>query len=131
MLFAWKKGGIHTSSVGVARPEDLDEVLNASRTLALGKKGDVDIDTLLNGAIDRLVKRFEDKVGKEWAKKGLLNIPTCYDERSHGVGIGHVLWLHDMLTAYGMYEFCKDRYSSLEGCSWSKKKSFEENIAKM
>mmetsp|Transcript_16482 Transcript_16482/g.35804 ORF Transcript_16482/g.35804 Transcript_16482/m.35804 type:complete len:183 (-) Transcript_16482:166-714(-) len=61
----------------------------------------------------------------------MLNLPTCYDERTNGVAIGHLLWLHNIVQAYGMYEFGKDRYKMLEATGWNKKKSFEDNIAKM
>lgn len=132
-LYAWKKGGMHTSSIGIARLSDLDEVMSAARTMALGEKGGKSVDELLDGAIARLQEQFEKRVGKEWAEKGLKNIPSCFDESTQGVSIGHILWLHDLLTGFGMYEFCKDRYTSLEGNSswWNSKKSFEENIAKM
>lgn len=132
-LSAWKKCGMHTTSVGIARPSDLDEIMSAARTMALGGKGGVDIDTLIDGCIDRLKSQFETKVGKEWAEKGLLNIPSCYEKSTHGLAIGHILALHNILTGYGMYEFCKDRYLGLEACNngWKDKKSFEENIQKM
>ena len=64
--------------------------------------------------------------------KGLLNIPSFYTESSDGMAIGHMLWLHNCLTAYGMYEFAKDRYGMIEGpgAKWSKKRTFEENKKK-
>ncbi len=127
-LYAWKKIGIHTSSVGISRPSDLDEVMSAARTMALSQKGGKDLDRLLDEVLARLGNHFEEKVGKEWVDKGLLNIPSCYDESTEGIAIGHILWLHDMLTGFGMYEFCKDRYDSLESAKWNKKKSIKENI---
>ena len=130
-LYAWKKVGIHTSSLGIARPSDLDEAMSAARAMALGQKGGKNLDRLLDETLDRVERRFEEKVGKEWAEKGLLNLPSCYDESTLGVAIGHTLWLHDMMTAYGMYEFCKDRYDNLERASWDYKKTFEDNIKKM
>jgi predicted aldo/keto reductase-like oxidoreductase len=125
------KNGFHTSSVGISRPSDLDEVMSASRTFSLGQKGGVDVDTLLNKTDTMLKNRFEERVGKEWAEKGLLNLPTCYEKETDGIAVGHILWLHNLLTAFGMYEFCKDRYDSLESTKWDKKKSFEENAGKM
>lgn len=48
------------------------------------------------------------------------------------MAIGHMLWLHNCLTAFGMYEFAKDRYGMIEGpgAKWSKKRTFEENKKK-
>ena len=68
-LYAWKKAGMHTSSLGIARPSDLDEVMSAARTMATGQKNGVDVDTLLDTTIERLKNHFEEKVGREWAEK--------------------------------------------------------------
>lgn len=61
-----------------------------------------------------------------------MNIPSFYTESSDGMAIGHMLWLHNCLTAFGMYEFAKDRYGMIEGpgAKWSKKRTFEENKKK-
>ena len=68
-LYAWKKVGIHTSSLGISRPSDLDEVMSAARTLALGHKGGKDVDTLLDETLARIeadnARRQEENRGKE------------------------------------------------------------------
>ena len=124
-LHLWKTAGAHTVSVGFARSSDLDEVLEAA---AIYEAGDISV---LESAEDRLAKLAEERLGKEWMEKGMLNLPTCYDERTNGVAIGHLLWLHNIVQAYGMYEFGRDRYKMLEATGWNKKKSFEDNISKM
>jgi predicted aldo/keto reductase-like oxidoreductase len=131
LLYAWTKGGIDTSSVGIARPSDLDEVMGAIRIMNLAKISKVDLESLLDTAISRLNDRAEEELGKEWIEKGLMNLPSCNDKSTDGVFIGHILWIYNILTIYGMYDFCRDRYSSLIGCAWNNKKTFEENIAKM
>ena len=127
-LRSWKMEGMHTVSVGLARSSDLDEVIEAARIYAEGKKA----DELVKAASDRLDQVAIDKLGKEWFEKGLLNIPSFYDPSSDGMAIGHMLWLHNCLSAYGLHEFSSNRYSMIEGCSkkWSKSKSFEENRKK-
>jgi hypothetical protein len=42
------------------------------------------------------------------------------------------LLIYSSLTAYGMYEFARDRYGMVEksGTGWSKSLSFEENMKK-
>lgn len=125
-LRSWKTEGMHTVSVGIARSSDLDEVIEAAKIYVEEKKA----DALVKGAIERLDKIAIDKLGKEWYEKGLLNIPSFYEKSSDGMAIGHMLWLHNCLTAYGLYEFSVNRYSMIEGVSWSKTKSFEENIKK-
>jgi hypothetical protein len=82
--------------------------------ISLGQNGGVDVDTLLDKMDTMLKNCFEERVGKEWAEKGLLILPTCYERETHGIAVGHVLWLHNLLTVFGMHEFCKDHYSSLE-----------------
>jgi len=131
LLYAWTKGGIDTSSVGIARPSDLDEVMGAIRIMNLAKKSKVDLESLLDTAISRLDARAEEELGKEWIEKGLMNLPSCNDKSTDGVFIGHILWIYNILTIYGMYDFCRDRYSSLIGSAWNNKKTFEENKAKM
>eukprot|EP00980_Cylindrotheca_fusiformis_P020904 scaffold7925_cov101-Cylindrotheca_fusiformis.AAC.1 len=126
LLFAWKENGFHTASVGVARPSDLDEVLQAARMMALSTG-----EGPYKSARDRLDQRAIEKLGKEWTEKGLLNLPSFLDESTDGIAVGHILWLYNLLVSYGMYEFCHDRYQSLVNCSWDKKKSFQENADAM
>ena len=124
-LRSWKEG-MHTVSVGFARSSDLDEVIAAARIFAEGDKG----EALVKAAVDRLENIATEKLGKEWFEKGLLNIPSFYDKSTDGIAIGHLLWLHNCLTAYGLEECCKNRYSMNEAIKWSKSKSFEENKKK-
>ncbi|KAL7553252.1 hypothetical protein ACHAWF_016919 [Thalassiosira exigua] len=128
-LSAWKSRGMHTVSVGFARSSDLDEVIEAARMYA--EDGD-EAEKLVREAEGRLENLAVEKLGKEWYEKGLVNVPSFYDEVTDGVAIGHMLWLHNCLTAYGMYEYAKDRYGNLEGKNknWSKSKSYEENAKK-
>ena len=125
-LHLWKTQGVHTVSVGLARSSDLDEVIEAARIYAEDEKD----DAVVKAAEGRLEDLAIQKLGKDWYEKGLLNVPSFYEETSDGMSIGHMLWLHDCLTAYGMHEFSKDRYGSLEKTSWSKSKSYEENVKK-
>ena len=123
-LHLWKSIGAHTVSVGFARASDLDEVLEAAALYEAE-------NTAYKGAEERLAMLAEEKLGKDWIEKGLLNIPTCYDERTNGVAVGHLLWLHNLVKSFGMYEFGRDRYKMLEATGWNNKKTFEENIDKM
>ena len=131
LLYGWKKIGFHTASIGIARPSDLDEVLAASRKMALEEQGEIDVDHLLQVAMDKLETRANERLGKEWVEKGLLNLPSPFDESTDGIAVGHILWLHNLLVSYGMYEYCRDRYSNLVEASWNKKKTFQENADAM
>lgn len=124
LLKLWSSS-MHTASVGFARLSDLDEVLEAARIHAAGDFSE------LHAAEERLNALKILKLGKEWTEKGLLNLPDCYDESTELTSLGHVLWLHNVISAFGMYKFAKARYSMLEKCVWNKNKSFQENASKM
>jgi len=127
-LHAWETAKMHTVSVGFARPEDLDEILEAAEFFTKNKE----MKVLLKAAESRLLSHAKEKLGTVWAEKSLLNIPTFFDEVSGGIGIGHIIWCHNMLNAYGMYDTAKARYTSLETSNkWNNKKSFAENVKVM
>jgi predicted aldo/keto reductase-like oxidoreductase len=126
LLYGWKEIGFHTTSVGVARPSDLDEVLQAARMMALSNS-----EGLFKSAKDRLNERAVERLGAGWGEKGLVNLPSFLDESTDGIAIGHILWLYNLLVSYGMYEYCHDRYQSLVNAAWNKKKSFQENADAM
>lgn len=123
-LHALETVQMHTVSVGFARPEDLEEILEAAELFTRKRE----MKELLGGAETRLLKLAEERLGKEWAQKGLLSLPSFFDESAKGVGIGHVLYCHNMLHAYGMYDTARARYTSLETSNkWDDSKSLEEN----
>ena len=76
---------------------------------------------------------LKKKLGEEWFENGLFNIPSYQDEVTHGVDISYILWLHNLIITFGLYDFCKRRYKVLEGnrSMWNKKLSFEDNIKQM
>lgn len=123
-LHSWKTKGMHTVSVGFARSSDLDEVIEAAKIYADAEKADV----LLKAAEERLDTLAIEKLGKEWYEKGLLNVPSYFEESSDGIALGHILWIHNCMKAYGMYEFCNDRYGMLLKTKWLKNKTFQENL---
>ena len=45
-----------------------------------------------------------------------------------GVFVPHIVWLHSLVKAWGMYDFARARYSSLEGnaANWKPDKSVAE-----
>lgn len=92
--------GVHTTSVGVARPSDLNEVLEAARIYSnLSKKSSGEL-SLLSTVEQRVKKQMEIVLGLEWMKKRMLNIPTCYDESTKGIAIGHILFQRLVCTIF-------------------------------
>ena len=128
-LHSWETAKMHTISVGLARPEDLDEVLDAA--MLFEKKEEM--KPLLQAAEERLINHAKKALGEEWHEKSLLGLPSYFDKASiKGMGLGHVLWCYNMIHAYGMYDTAVARYGMLEKSNkWNDKKSFEDNIKAM
>ena len=123
---AWKNG-FHTASVGFGRPTDLDEAVAAASLY-----NDEETMKEVSAATERLEELAREKMGDEWYEKGLLNLPSCFAKETGGTAIGHILWLHNLITAYGMYDFSKERYKNIEGARaklWKSNKSVEEIIS--
>jgi len=127
-LLANNELGFHTSSVGFGRPTDMDEAVDGASL-----HENEEVKTEFEAAVARLESLKKEKLGEEWCEKGYLNIPDFYDETTGGTAIGHILWCHNVITAFGMYKFAKLRYGSLEKTrgGFKSKKSFEENIKAM
>lgn len=125
-LSSWKTNKFHTVSVGFARLSDVEESLDAARIYATGS-----YEADLKAAEGRLTARLEEKLGRDWALKGLLDIPSCEIAATDGTGIGHVLWCYNLVKAFGMYDFAKEKYSKLEGQAWKKRLSYEDNMKKV
>lgn len=125
-LTSWETNKFHTVSVGFARFSDLEESLDAARTYACGN-----FQGNLKAVENRLAVHMQEKLGSDWAAKGLLNIPSCEAVATDGTAIGHVLWCYNLVKSFGMYDFAKARYSKLEEQAWKKAKSYEENMKKV
>ena len=130
-LYSWSTAGMHTVSVGFARPEDLTEVLEAAALFdsIQQKKSDHGL-RLLEGATNRLDSHMRETLGKKWAEKGLIGIPGQFEKKTNCISLGHTLWCYNLLFGFGMYDMAKARYKNLvtETKKWSKKKTFEENL---
>jgi len=57
-------------------------------------------------------------------------VPTMWEERSQGIAVSHIVWLWGLVKAYGMVEFAKNRYKSMEkeNAKWKNKKDTLTNI---
>ena len=126
LLTAWHKHHFHTASVGLARVVDLEDCLYAARLFAQDKSNHYN-ETHLRPAMDRIQSKMLQSFGMEWYKGGLINVPDCEQESTHGTGIGHVLWCYNVIASLGMFEFAQKRYSMLLKTKWDDKKSFAEN----
>ena len=128
-LYCWddESLGADTITVGIARESDFDDCISS----AMKYKDESSLQYM------RTVKRKLDDKWKttlgDWAGRCYDNLPSHHDEKSHGVAFGMIVWLHNLVTVFGMREYAYDRYSSLKAGSkqWNDKKSFKTNFDKM
>eukprot|EP00904_Undaria_pinnatifida_P010039 jgi/Undpi1/6165/HiC_scaffold_20.g08649.m1 len=123
-LWQWTKQPVaHTFSVGVARPSDFDEHVAAAKMFH--RAGD-----LVPPVEKALRARMVDRLGEEWMATWWHGLPGAYDTPT-GVFVPHIVWLWNVVTAWGMYEFARNRYATLEANMKVRKAelSDQENIA--
>jgi hypothetical protein len=118
----------HTIVCGAARPSDLDEPAYAA--YLYGNKREESLLKVKNVAA-RLRQAQIDTLGEEWLDSWHKGLPNCNgDDKIYA--FGQMVWLHNIIKAWGLYEFAKDRYGSFDGNtkSFDPALSNEENIQK-
>lgn len=119
---------IHTIVCGAARPSDLD--MPAAAAYLQGTQADVMLEKTKT-VTARLEQAKEDALGKEW-------LDTCYtgilksNQSKYCVEHNQIIWMYNVIQAFGLWQFAKNRYGSLESNleKWDKNESNEENIDK-
>jgi len=110
-LFCLSDERIHTLSVGASKPGDLDIHLNAISKMdsMLGL-----IDTIEN----KLINASYKSLGESWFTTWSSGLPS-WDETPGEINIPVLLWLYNLLEAWDMESFAKDRYGLLgRGGHW-------------
>jgi hypothetical protein len=118
---------VHTFSVGVARPVDLDQFAVAAYLQGKNK-----LLPKVNIIAERLRKAQIEALGDDW-------LSSCYEgivksnKSKYMVEHTQTIWLYNLIKAWGMYDFAKDRYRTLVN---NRKKydpalSIDENIDKI
>ena len=125
-LYLWSQG-CDTLSIGISKPSDFDEFVQASEMF---KDWDGVKDTVSQAA-SKLRRVYTESVGKDFSEGYFEGVPTMLEEKSQGVAVSHIIWLHGMVKGYGMLKFAQDRYQSLESASknWKGRKDAKKNIA--
>lgn len=133
----------HTLVVGAARPSDLDRACDTARWADADRAG---AEKALRDAEARLVIAAKDAVGEEWYATWSDGLPDCYQGGGGPAGGGeaslaqasleptgadvcYIVWLHLLVKAWGLAEYAKDRYGTLENNAkgWDDAKTFDEN----
>ena len=110
-LFCLCDNRIHTLSVGASKPEDLDIHLNAISQMSKMKG-------LINIIERRLIEASYKSLGESWLTTWNIGLPS-WDKTPGEINIPVLLWINNLLEAWDLESFAKDRYSLLgRGGHW-------------
>lgn len=104
-LFCLSAPGIHTISVGAARPDDLERHLEAVALLPQA-------DTLLPPILQRLEQARLEALGRPWLDTWQQGLPTWQDTPGE-INLPTLLWLHNLLEAWDLQSYARARYGLL------------------
>eukprot|EP00592_Proboscia_alata_P010969 CAMPEP_0194354250 /NCGR_PEP_ID=MMETSP0174-20130528/2447_1 /TAXON_ID=216777 /ORGANISM="Proboscia alata, Strain PI-D3" /LENGTH=661 /DNA_ID=CAMNT_0039123139 /DNA_START=37 /DNA_END=2022 /DNA_ORIENTATION=+ len=130
-----KKGvHVHTIVCGAARPSDLDQPILAA--LQFGEQKQLLLERM-TAVTTRLEHAVADALntsqfpnwGRDW-HAGLHNWPQS---TSTGTMIGNIVWIYNVIHAYGMVDFGRERYNVLinNRKNWDVNKTMEGNVKAM
>ena len=110
-LFCLSAPGVHTISVGAARPEDLDLHLEAVRLLPRAAE-------LLPPIVARLEQARREALGEAWLSTWQQGLPAWQDTPG-AINLPILLWLHNLVEAWGLEGYARARYGLLgAGSHW-------------
>merc|ERR1740124_24742 len=99
---------VHTIVCGAARASDLDEPCAAAHgAFEVGALAEV------RAVAERLDVALANVGGAEWAEKWHVGLPSWFESKT-GSFYTQTVWLYNVIKAYGMLDFAKERYSTLE-----------------
>lgn len=110
-LFCLSNPGVHTLSIGAARPDDFNLQLT---TIPLLQRA----DELLPPIVARLRAAMAAAVGEDVAQRYAEGLPN-WDMTPGFMNIRSILWLRCLALAYDLREFAESRYGLLgNGAHW-------------
>ena len=110
-LFCLGAPGIHTISVGAARPEDLALHLQAVQLLPQAAQ-------LLSPIVARLEQVRREVLGDAWLASWQQGLPAWQDTPGQ-INLPTLLWLHNLVEAWDLEGYAKARYGLLgAGSHW-------------
>ena len=110
-LFCLSAPGIHTISVGAARPQDLELHLQAVQLLPQAAE-------LVPPIVARLEQVRREVLGEAWLASWKQGLPAWQDTPGQ-INLPTLLWLHNLVEAWGLEGYAKARYGLLgAGSHW-------------
>mmetsp|Transcript_695 Transcript_695/g.1015 ORF Transcript_695/g.1015 Transcript_695/m.1015 type:complete len:628 (-) Transcript_695:413-2296(-) len=118
---------IHTIVCGAARPSDLDQPILAALTKDLPE-----VIERVENVTQRLQRAMDESFSSAWTKTWHMGLPN-YQESKCATQLGNIVWLSNLIQAYGMVDFARERYSPLAANlkKYDRSKSKEENVVAM
>ena len=119
---------LHTMTIGAARPSDLDEPFVTACMFAKRRKE-------MLGKVRNVAKRLRnaeiDVLGEDWVQNWHKGLRNCLTE-DDAYELGQIVWCHNLIKAFGMLDYAKDRYAMFDKNfnSWDFKLSNKENVKK-
>eukprot|EP00565_Helicotheca_tamesis_P004241 CAMPEP_0185737582 /NCGR_PEP_ID=MMETSP1171-20130828/30739_1 /TAXON_ID=374046 /ORGANISM="Helicotheca tamensis, Strain CCMP826" /LENGTH=652 /DNA_ID=CAMNT_0028408537 /DNA_START=46 /DNA_END=2004 /DNA_ORIENTATION=+ len=117
---------VHTISCGAARPSDLDQPAVAAYMRSLKTQ---DVSKRVDAVLRRMRSAEIAALGEDWVNSWTQGLPN-FTRSSAAVQHCNIIWLYNLIHSFGMLEFCKARYRSMENNSkkWDSALSKEDNI---
>jgi predicted aldo/keto reductase-like oxidoreductase len=110
-LFCLSAPGVHTLSLGAARPSDLDLHLQAVALLPQA-------EALVPPILQRLEAARHEALGGAWLASWRQGLPVWQDTPGQ-INLPVLLWLHNLLEAWDLESFARARYGLLgNGGHW-------------
>lgn len=110
-LFCLSATGVHTLSLGAARPSDLELHLEAVALLPRAQE-------LLPPILERLEAARRDALGDAWLTSWHHGLPD-WPQTPGEINLPVLLWLHNLVEAWGLEGFARARYGLLgNGGHW-------------
>jgi len=110
-LFCLSHPAVHTLSVGASCARDLELHVQAVALLEQAS-------TVLPPILERLERARVDALGAPWLATWNQGLPPWQQTPGH-INLPVLLWLHNLLAAWDMEGYCRDRYGLLgHGGHW-------------
>ncbi len=110
-LFCLRDNRVHTISVGVSKPQDLNLHLEAIKLLDQA-------DDLVPTIQKRLIEASISALGTSWLSTWNEGLPEWQDTPGN-INLPILLWLHNLIEGWGMVGYAKARYGLLgNGGHW-------------
>jgi predicted aldo/keto reductase-like oxidoreductase len=104
-LWCLSQMDVHTLSLGAAGASDFDAHVDA---LALLDRA----PALLPPIVERLERAYADALGADFARGWSQGVPE-WNALPGKINVRRILWLHNLVRAYGLIHFAQERYISM------------------